>query len=165
MKNIIKKIITIVILAYAFYGIFIWMKYKEQEKTYYSEIQLNLASICNEIMKETYRQYLGPVDFEKNEHKGSVRLIATVYFPNMAPQNIHCSIYLDNFWIGYDENTELTIHFLGTDYAPKNFYPRGYGPAPFIKTTFKALQKTHINASVSPRKKPTFGSSLDEQKI
>jgi hypothetical protein len=158
MKNFIKKIIIAAVLAYALYGAFIWTRYKEQEEIYYSEIQLNLAPICKEIMQETYRQYLGPVGFEKNEDKGSVRLVATVYFPNMAPQNISCSIYLDNYWIGYDENSTVNIHFLGTDYAPNGFYRSGQSPTHFTKITFKRLQ----SYPVSPRKKPTFDSTLNE---
>lgn len=152
------------IFAYALYGIFIWTRYKEQEEIYYSEIKLNLASICNQVMKETYRQYLGPVDFAKNENKGSVRLKATVYFPNMAPQNIYCSIFLDNFWIGYDKRSKVNIHLDGTDYAPNGFYLRGHGPIRFIKTTFNELE-SYLGGPISPRKKPTFDSTLDEQKF
>ena len=155
-------IIATAILAYVLHGVFIWINYKEQEEIYFSEIKLNLASICKEIMHETYRQYLGPVDFAKKVDKGSVKLIATVYFPNMAPQNIYCSIYLDNFWIGYDENSAVNIHFFGTDYAPTDFYLRGHSPELFTKTTFKKLQN-YISAPISPRKKPTL--PWDEHKI
>ncbi len=156
-------IIATVILACVLYDVFSWIRYKEQEEIYYSEIKLNLAPACKEIMQETYRQYLGPVDFAKEKDKGSVKLIATVYFPNMAPQNIHCSIYLDNFLIGYDENSVVNIHFLGTDYAPTDFYQRGsHGHELFTKTTFKKLQN-YISAPISPRKKPTL--PWDEQKI
>lgn len=162
MKNLIKKIIFVAILASALYDVFIWASYKEQEKIYYSEIQLNLAPICKEIMQETYRQYLGPVSFEKNEHKGSARLTATVYFPNMAPQNIYCSIYLDNYWVRYNDSSTVSIHFTGTDYAPDGFYLRGHPPRPFTETTFKELRR-YTGTPISLRIKPTFNSTMEER--
>lgn len=163
MKSFIKKTIFMVILASLLYDVFIWTKYKEQENIYYSEMKLNLAPICNKIMQDRYRQYLGPVDFAKNEPKGYIKLIAAVYYPNMAPQNIYCSIHLDKFWIGYDENTVAIIYFSSTDYALNGSHLGAHAYPQQIKTTLKKLRHYTDAPPILPRKKPTFDSTLDEQ--
>lgn len=153
-----KKVKIVVLFLLVLYFSLCVYQYREGINSYKRARVLSLSNYCYQELQYIYGQYLGPYK-DENVHGeiGYTRVFAEVYFSNMAPQTVYCSIYLNSPYEPLNKKTRVTIKYFGANYAPAGFYDSKKKVNSETKTTLEVLDdKYQILLSQDLIPKPKF---------